>query len=516
MKPSQAVKVQFDGVYSKKPIYLAPYILGGLQQDSELNGNGDAYETSTSPDLNAGFDLKYGLTTNLTMDITVNPDFAQVEADDQQINLTRFDLFFPEKRLFFQERNSTFRFNMGGPQTVFYSRRIGLYEGEIIPIYGGVRIVGREGPWDIGFLNMQTVNTDILPSTNYGVLRLRKQIINSQTYVGGIVANQIDVNGRYNTAVGLDGIFRFGIDHFMEVNYAQTYETGGITTPLSHEHGKFRFNMERRSNLGFGYDLSFNNAGPGYNPEMGFEFREDVTRFGDQIWWGWLPPDHSWFYTHSAFLTGSMWKENRDWSTQSADYGGGWRFTARSNWQGNFQYQWFEEGVTDTFQIGDADIPTGRYFFNGFSGFFQTPWSKSISAGLFTYLGSFFDGERLSLGITPGWSPSPSFELTTRYEYNKGRFPTRNQSYELHLASVKALVMFNTALSAALFVQYNSDVNEIGTNFRIRYNPKEGNDLFIVYNDIMNTDRFREVPALPSSSVRTFVIKYTYTFTWAR
>jgi len=127
-----------------------------MQQENELNATETAYDKNDDFKLEVGLDLKYSLSSNFTLDLTINPDFAQVEADDKQVNLTRFSLFFPEKRLFFQERSSIFDIKMGGPNRFFYSRKIGLVEDEPVRIYGGARIVGRSGPWDLGFLTMQT------------------------------------------------------------------------------------------------------------------------------------------------------------------------------------------------------------------------------------------------------------------------------------------------------------------------------------------------------------------------
>jgi hypothetical protein len=515
-KPSQGKRIIFKGVYSKKPVYIAPYVSSGVQNEYHLNNEGDGYDSDLTPDFGAGLDVKYGITSNLTMDITINPDFAQVEADDQQVNLTRFNLFFPEKRLFFQERASIFNFNMGGPNTIFYSRRIGLYDGEVIPIYAGIRLNGRIGQWDFGFLDMQTANTDILPSTNYGVLRLRKQVINSQSYVGGMVANQIDVNGRYNTAVGVDGIFRVFGNDFLNINFAQTYENNGITTPFSVEHAKIRTLWERRSNRGLGYSLGFNRAGPTYNPEMGFENREDATRFGNRVWWGWLPQDQSWLYNHAIYIAGSLFKKNENWSTESSDIGIGWEFNSRNNWRGDISIKHLEEGVAEDFTIGDVDIPAGRYTFDGVESMISTPFSLPVRLQLGSYVGTFYDGQGFGLSFQPTWTISGGLEIEGRYEYTHANFDERGQKLRIHLAGIKPRFMFSNALSATLFVQYNSDSDEVVTNFRIRYNPKEGTDLYIVYNDNINTDRYLDIPTLPLHSVQSLVVKYTYTFTTAR
>ncbi len=145
-KPSQAQNVVFEGIESSRPLYITPYAIGGFGQENVLNDAETEWIRKDEPELNAGLDIKYGLTSNMTLDLTLNTDFAQVEADDQMINLTRFSLFFPEKRQFFLERASIFDFNTGVSNTLFYSRRIGLNEEEIIPIIGGARLIGRQGP----------------------------------------------------------------------------------------------------------------------------------------------------------------------------------------------------------------------------------------------------------------------------------------------------------------------------------------------------------------------------------
>ncbi len=133
-KASQSRKVSMEGVSSRNPVIITPYALGGVGQTAELDGDGRTYIHPGSRVGDLGLDVKYSLRSNLTLDITANTDFAQVEADDEQVNLTRFDLFFPEKRLFFQERASIFDFSLGGPIRLFYSRRIGIHEGLPVPI----------------------------------------------------------------------------------------------------------------------------------------------------------------------------------------------------------------------------------------------------------------------------------------------------------------------------------------------------------------------------------------------
>ncbi len=166
IKPSIAQDVILEDVYSRNPLYITPYALGGLNQSAALNQAGTDYYVTKTPAKDIGLDLKYGITSNLTLDLTANTDFAQVEADDERINLTRYTLFFPEKRLFFQERASIFDLNIGAMNSLFYSRRIGLSEHGPVPIHGGARLVGRVGRWDVGLLDMQTAQTEFVVSTD--------------------------------------------------------------------------------------------------------------------------------------------------------------------------------------------------------------------------------------------------------------------------------------------------------------------------------------------------------------
>jgi hypothetical protein len=139
-KPSLAQTIEISGARPTKPVYISPYVIAGISRDWYLNDPETDYVRKDNPDYNAGLDVKYNINSNLTLDLTTNTDFAQVEADDQQVNLTRYSLFFPEKRMFFQERSSLFDFSLGGSDNIFYSRNIGIADGEPVRILGGARL----------------------------------------------------------------------------------------------------------------------------------------------------------------------------------------------------------------------------------------------------------------------------------------------------------------------------------------------------------------------------------------
>ena len=516
-KPSRIQKIYFESLESKKPIYFTPYVLGGLEQYSELNEAGSEYENKTDKKLNVGFDLKYGLSSNLTMDLTVNTDFAQVEVDDQQINLTRFPLFFPEKRQFFLERSSTFRFNSGGPNTLFYSRRIGLYDGDIVPIYGGIRLVGRKGKWDYGFLDMQTAAIDEVASTNHGVFRLRKQVLNENSYIGGIVTNKIAHDGQYNTSYGIDGVFRIFGNDYLIVNYAQTFGDSLTNTAFSMNNAKFYATWEKRSDQGFGYSLSIAKTGEDYNPELGYEWREDYSRGRVRLWYGWINNEDSPLLKHSIRLGGYMYKRNVDFETETIKIDPSWDFQMKSGFFGSLGYAYQLENIPEDFDItDDVNIPIGEYQFNGFEGMISTPANKLFSLMGMTYIGGYYDGFRVMVSPELLFKPSSSLKMSLTYVFNYLDIPDREQLLNAHIARLKTEIMISTKLSGSFFIQYNG-VDHVGVdNIRIRYNPREGNDLWFVYNDVMNTDRNRELPTLPFTDSRTFIIKYNHTFKWAK
>ena len=518
-KPSRAQEMVLEGVSSRRPLYIAPYALGGYSQVFDLNDEETLYQKQNDPVTEAGLDIKYGLSSNLTLDLTVNTDFAQVEADDVQVNLTRFSLFFPEKRLFFQERASTFEFSFGGPNRLFYSRRIGIYEDEeeeefrAVRIYGGARMVGRVGDWDMGFLNMQTAAIEEVASENFGVFRLRRAVFNPYSYVGGMITSRIGMDGSYNVAYGLDGIFRVFGDDYLSVNWAQTLEDDAANKMLSLDPSRFRISWERRKTEGIGYSVGISRMGKDYNPGIGFEMREDYFRWGARLLYGWIPGSDSILNNHYVFLRGSVHQRNSDHSLESAELGPGWVFETKSGFFGMFQPKMYTEDLTEDFEIlDDVFVPPGRYTYYGMTGFFQSPPGRLFSLSTNFEAGSFFDGWRVTVGLEPKWSLSSTWSLSGMYQFNRIEFPDRQQQCTAQIARLRLIATFTTKISASALVQYSSAGDIIIANIRFRYNPKEGNDFYIVYNHGINTDRYREHPYRPFMDSRAIMFKYTYTF----
>lgn len=533
MKPSQAQEIVFRDITPDKPLYVAPYVLAGFESSFGLNNDESEYMKSKDPDLEAGLDIKYGITKTLVMDVTVNTDFAQVEADDQQINLTRFSMYFPEKRTFFLERASVFDFSLGGNSNLFYSRRIGLLDDyddsqddedpRTVRIYGGARVTGRMNKWDVGFLDMQTAplavkmsdgsSANMVPSENFGAVRFRRQIINENTYVGAMATSRLGTDGSYNLAYGLDGIFKvFGNDYF-EFRWTQTFEDE-IKNNSIKEPTLLMATWERRSRKGLAYNLGYTQSGIHFNPGIGFEMMDDYSIIRGGLSYGWISPEKSWIYSHGT-STRVMYRNYIDDGTfMNLTSFTGWEFQTKSKWIGSLELVYNEDRLRDSLEISSDKlyIVPGRYEALSFRGNLSTPMSNPFYLDFLTEAGQFYDGTRLSMRFQPVWNISKHFELGGSYNFDRVKVKGRNLSMTNHIIGIKALYMFDTKLSVNAFIQYNTDCDGIITNFRIRYNPGEGNDLYLVFNEDRNTDLYREMPVLPVYNSRAVMIKYTYTF----
>ncbi len=513
MKPSLSASIIFPGMSSDKPVYITPYLLAGYSMTNELNEDETAYQGVRDYKLEPGLDIKYGITSNLTLDLTVNTDFAQVEADDQQINLTRYSLFFPEKRVFFQEKSDIFDFSTDKGNNLFYSRRIGLYEGNVVRIYGGARLTGKAGNWDIGFLDMQTARTDDLPSENFGVLRLKRRIINENSYLGTMITSRLGTDGRYNLAYGLDAFIRLFGNDYLTTRWAQTFENEIKTEKSIADHSRIMVRWERRTQEGLAYDLSYVRSGMDYNPGVGFEMIDSYGAFSPTIKYGWLPEnDNSVLRRHGLTQTLLVLNSTVDGDLMTIRSTSGWEFETRKGLGGTISAIWSREEVRDTIDFTQAQVPPGSYKFLACSLMIITPAGRRVQSILTAEAGQFYDGLKFSLMMMPQVNLTPGFNLSGTYRFDHVDFSARNQSFSNHIIGIKPLLMLSTKFSISSFIQYNTAIDAFIINGRLRYNPREGNDFYIVYNEGLNTNLYRETPSLPASESRTIMLKYTYTF----
>ena len=497
--------VGLKGVAPSRNLELLPYVLPGVSRIEA--------EDDTNGEFELGLDAKYGITSNLTADLTFNTDFAQVEADEEQVNLTRFSLFFPEKRPFFLEGAGLFDFGIPRtsfrrppPLLLFYSRRIGLAEGHAVPIITGGKITGKVGPYGIGLLNVFTdkFHTDASvtdpdeivdePRTNYSVLRMRRDLFSGST-VGLIVVNKQDAD-TYNRAGGFDVAYRPADNINFRGLWARTFEDD-----VSDQRDALYFGGDWR-NENLRVEGSYIDIGENFEPEVGFVRRQDVRRFrGEmrftpmlakfgirQIWAG---PEFDFILNRDNELATREFTYMNWFELE----GGGWF---------GFQAQRTFERLDEDFEIrDDITIPVDEYHFNSFRVSINTDDSKKVSLRLGTNFGGFFDGERVGFDIGPDFKPNGHFSFEPRFQFNRVTLPAG--SFNASIFGTRVSCSLSTRFFTKVFAQWNSDSGVISTNFLLNYIYRPGSDFYLVFNQVYDSSG-----TSTKLEETTFVGKMTY------
>jgi hypothetical protein len=378
-------------------------------------------------------------------------------------------------------------------------------------------------------MDMQTLKHDYVDddtdsivtvnSTNHGVLRLRKQVFNQTSYAGGMVTSQIDAEGNYNINTSLDIILNpFRFDYFT-ANYTQTFDNDHPVQSDFYNYGKLFLNWENRSNVGFSYQFLFSRAGAYYNPEMGFELLEDYTRGFALLSYGWAYPQEN-IKILDQTIQAFYWfnKQNRDFKTNISSLETLYRLSLKSGYRFTLNGRYVTEFLDEPLEISDDFLfPSGDYDYINLQGIFNTPMNKLFSLSANFVVGGYYDGTVFTFGPSElTFRPSSNVKLGLIYQYDQVDVPDRDAYFKSHLGRFKTELTFTTKLSLLMFFQYSS-LDKFGVNnIRFRYNPKEGNDLYLVYNGSYNTDLHRETPHLPRTDTNSWILKYTYTFIWEK
>ena len=514
-KPTQMRKVIITGLGEpRKPLYVTPYVLGGGGLSTALDPAGTGYDQDTRRVTEIGGDIRYALSRNLNLDLSVNTDFAQVEADDQQVNLTRFSLFFPEQRRFFQERSGIFEVNLGSNQRLFHSRRIGLVQGRQIPIYGGARVVGRIGDWDVGFLDMHAEETGSIASENLGVLRLRRRFLNDASYLGTIVTSRADADGGYNVLYGTDASVRVFDQDYLTVNWSQSFDDADPGGAGVFDRSLVRANWEHRGTDGPTYEATLIRAGSVFEPGMGFLRRRDYVNGFARAGYGWRPGAGAALNRFGFDVTGSVVRRNADGTAESGSHALNGSLQTRGGDQVRASVTRSYEDLRRPLSLSSsAAIPVGAYWFTDAGVSFSPNQGRIFRPSASVLGGRFYDGNRISASASPAWSVSRHVRLSATYEINHIDFASRNETFTSHLVRARTEFTFSTKTSFSAFVQYNSNQDLVAVNARFRYNPREGTDLYVVWNESLNSDRFSLDPVPPLTQERAILVKYSHTLT---
>ena len=477
-------------------IDVKPYAISGLTSDFSTPS---PLENQLSGD--AGVDVKYKITQSLTADFTVNTDFAQVEVDEQQVNLTRFSLFFPEKREFFLEGKGLFEFAGGrgfsgggssayqrGRQVtntpvLFFSRRIGLENGRVVPIRGGGRLTGKVGPYSIGALNIQTEGdgTIDLPSTNYSVLRIKRDVLRRSS-VGGVFTGRSasQVSQGSNQAYGVDGVFTFYDNVNLNAYLAKTQTAGLVGDDLSYR-GQFNYAGDR-----YGLQLEQLSVGANFNPEIGFVRRYDFRRsFGSARF---SPRLRRWESVRKL-----SWEASLDYTTDGAGFletrvqSGIFGIEFESSDEFFIDHSLNYEFLKAPFEISPGiSIPVGGYEFNNTRLGYAFGPQRLFSGNASVEYGTFFGGDKTSVTlirprveITPQVSLEPIMSLNW-LDLPQGEFSTT-------LVSSRVTYTLTPRFFVGALVQYNSSGRSVGTNARLRWEYQPGSELFVVYTEERDT-----------------------------
>ena len=515
---------------ASRNIEIKPYAIGGITRDA-AGDRGDEHVR----DGDYGLDVKYGITQNLTADLTVNTDFAQVEVDEQQVNLTRFNLFFPEKREFFLEGRGVFDFarggvggGFGGPggggggffgggnaPTLFYSRSIGLQrvDGTLqeVPILGGGRVTGKIGQFNVGALSISTDDEAVFGagagSTNFTVARVKRDILR-RSAIGGIFTNRsISLSGEgASRTYGADATFAF-YDNIQMLGYYARTETPDLVGEDTSYQTRFGYGADR-----YGMQVDHLLVEDNFTPEMGFLRRDNFRR--TFVEGRFSPRPRSIESIRQFRLTGSV-----DY-VLTADTG---LLETRLN---RLQFQTEMEssdrfGVTlnDNYELllrpfdppgADFSIPVGGYAFKDLELSYALGQQRRVNGSVTLQRGGYFHGEITTLGfrqgriaVLPQMSIEPSISLNW--------IDTPLGKYRTDLAVTRINYAFNPRMFFSGLVQYNSADNSVSSNLRFRWEYSPGSELFVVFTEDRDTMTLRPDRSTELRN-RGFVIKFNRLF----
>ena len=493
---------------ASRKLDIKPYLVTELTSDRTM-----APEISDELGGDIGFDVRYGLGQNFTADLTYNTDFAQVEADEQQVNLTRFSLFFPEKREFFLENQGLFTFGGagagpfgGGGDTplLFYSRQIGLQDGQEVPIVAGGRLTGRVGKFSVGVLNVQADGEPVsgAQATNFSVVRVKRDILRRSSVGAIFTGRSASTNGPgSNQAYGLDGTFAFYDNLTINTYWAQTQ-----TPELGEDEDSYRGQLDYRGDR-YGVQLERLVVGDDFNPEVGFLRREDFERsFG---LFRFSPRPRS-----IAAIRKLTWQGRFDYITDR----GGVLETREA--QGLFGIEFentdlFEVAYTRSyefldrpFQIAPAvTIPVGGYSFQDVRASLTLGSQRRLAGTVAVQHGGFFSGDRTSVDFTRG-----HLEITRQLSVEPGLslnwVDLPEGSFTTELVTTRTTYTVTPLMFVSALVQYNTGNNSLGANLRFRWEYQPGSELFVVYNEQRDT----LTPRFPELENRAFIIKINRLF----
>lgn len=485
---------------------LKPFVLG-----EAVRGDGERdYRFKSS----VGLDVKAGLTPSLTLDFTINPDFAQAEADEQQVNLTQFSLFFPERREFFLENSGIFYFG-DIPRNVrqvsrfrppeedlllFFSRRIGLNDaGRQEPLYGGARLTGRAGRYGIGAMTMQSEPFAGQPGSNYTVARVRRDVFGSSD-IGAILLSKEPSgdSGLSNRVAGVDANFRFA--RSLSVNgFAARSSTPGVTGDQDSAKASVGWEDSRKR-----VQASLMKIGDGFRDDIGFVRRVGVVRqFYDGAWF-WQaaalrergirqiqPHGRAFLYRNPA---GDLVTRNVHVGTQ---------LTWNNGAFAEYAFEPRSEAIVRPFRIHPrVTIPVGRYEWNQHLLLYESDHSRALSGSIRATVGDFWSGTQKTAQVSMLYRPTYRLVFDFGLQVSDIALTMPRASFTTTVATLRTGYSFSRSMFLDSLLQYRNDVRQLSANVRFNLIHRPLSDIFVVFNE----SRFEDST---EPAGRGIVLKYT-------
>lgn len=491
---------------------IKPYVTSNAVTDA-TRASGRTNDTNSD----VGVDLRYGLTQTMSADLTYNTDFAQVEADEAQVNLTRFSLFFPEKREFFLENQGMFAFggavtsglNAGSGDTpvLFYSRRIGLAGTRVVPIVAGGRVTGRSGRYSLGLLNIEQDKEPVaqLSGSNFSAVRLKRDILRRSS-VGAMVTGRTDhrLDAGMNTTLGVDGTFGFFNNLAINTYWAQTRNDG-----VRGQDTSYRAQLDYTGDR-YGVQLEHMLIGDNFNPAVGFLRRDDQRRNYGQLRFSPRP--------RSAALSRAIrrlsWMgsvahiENTRGRLESREQLGEFAMEFQNSDRVSVAYTRQYEFLPRPFTISsNVTLPIGPYAFD----FVRLGWElgaqRRVSANILLERGAFYDGHKTAVSASRGrLSVNARLAVEPTYSVNWVSLPLGD--FTAQVAGARITYTMTPRMFASGLVQYSSSLRAVSANVRFRWEYQPGSELFVVYNE----ERDTRAPSFPSLATRSVIVKVNRLF----
>jgi hypothetical protein len=471
------------------------------------------YDQQTGADpkfpLTAGVDVKYGLSSNLVLNLTGNTDFADTEVDLEPFNITPFKVFIPEKRQFFLENAGVFNFALGDGDQLFFSRQIGIdpITGNQVPINGGAKLTGRVGRMELGVMDVDTRASGPNPYSNFGVVRLKESLW-AGSYLGAMAIDKRsgDVLDSFNQTGGIDTRLVFWKDWFVDAHMAGTQSPGNpsgdsdLGASLSYRSNWLEGIVERRK------------TGPSFNPEVGFVERTDSNEiYGDATFKvrpnlrGIRELQFEGFILHAPDTLGQV-------STQE------WQGTFRAElnnggYTDNDISDVFTQRITTPFHIyKNVFIPNGIYHFARHQLTYGSGQDRKFTYNFFERFGGYYGGSLNEFRVRANYRPTAKFSISASETWDRFRLPLPNGNFSVVLASLQGNYSFSRFLTFTSLLQMDtSNAQAVSANLRLRYNYRPDSDLYVIYN--VGTQFASIAPANPLQVRETrFAIKWTYSW----